>query len=296
MACELATIQANACTSGIGKITSRVKLLQLAAQSAADWAQVSNPSLEYNVAAIQERACSGGIGKLISCLRLLIAWLQNLCGDVSSSITFALLDSATTQGATVATASVTPSANALLLLAVARDGAINLNTILSVTGCGLDWELVRDDLCGDTGSLAVYRALGPFPTSGPVTVVFESARNEVCLSLVQFANVDNSGTNGSGAIVQVVSDSGAGANPSITLAPINPSGLNATIGFGGNNQDPFDGAVEAGWTEDVDTGMNDNEALGLYISHKLLSTDASWTVTRAASNWGGIALEIKAHP
>ena len=240
-------------------------------------------------------ACTSGLAKLRNRLKLLRAWAQILCGSVESEITFSVLNSVTGQGLTAATGSVSPEGNALLLLVVARDGAINVNTITSVTGCGLDWVLVREDLCGDTGAIAVYRALGQFPTAGPVTVTFETACNEICMSLVQFGNVDNSGTDGSGAIVQLVSDSGAGANPSITLSPI--TGIrNATIGFGGNNQDPFGGTVEATWTQDLDTGMSDNESLGLYISHKLLSTDATWTVTRAASNWGAIVLEIKAHP
>lgn len=296
MACDLPTILADACTNGIAPVNDRLTLLRYIAQLKAEKLAVDVPGTDVTLSAILSRACTSGIGKLRSWLALLRVIIQNICSQITQEIAFSVLNSVNGSGTSLATASVSPSSNALLLLVVARDGQDPLNTITSVTGCGLDWVLVRDELCGTTGSIAVYRALGVMPTSGAVTVEFVAARNEICMSLVQFSGVDTSGTSGSGAIVQFTSDSGAGANPALTLGAINPSALNATIGFCGNDVVPFGGTVEAGWTEDLDTGASDTEDLGLYISHKLLSTDATWTVTRGASSWGGIALEIKVHP
>lgn len=81
MACSLATAQANACTSGIGKETNPIELLQLTAQAAATWAALTNPALAYTVAAIQDRACTSGIGKLTDQVKLLNIIAQNLCHD-----------------------------------------------------------------------------------------------------------------------------------------------------------------------------------------------------------------------
>ena len=82
MACELATVQAAACASGIAKVEDKISLLQLAAQSAATWAAAVNPGVDYSLAAIQDRACESGIGKVENEFTLMNLWIQNLCNYI----------------------------------------------------------------------------------------------------------------------------------------------------------------------------------------------------------------------
>lgn len=75
----LATIQAAACTTGIGEETNPVKLLQILAQTSADFAAANVPGLDVSVSAIMTRACTSGIGKETDQVKLLqlIAQLLN---------------------------------------------------------------------------------------------------------------------------------------------------------------------------------------------------------------------------
>jgi len=82
MACDLATVLANACTSGIGKETDPVKLLRLTAQSAADWAESVAPSVDYSLDAIMDRACTSGVGMVYDKTTLLQIIAQNVCSTI----------------------------------------------------------------------------------------------------------------------------------------------------------------------------------------------------------------------
>lgn len=79
MACDLATVQANACASGIGEVTAPIKLLQLTAELAREWAFYKNAPADYSLAAIQERTCTSGIGKVTDAITLYKLIAQNIC-------------------------------------------------------------------------------------------------------------------------------------------------------------------------------------------------------------------------
>ncbi len=78
MACELATVQEDACTSGIGNVTDPIMLLQIIAQLTADIA-FNSTGLAITPAAILDRACTSGIGKVTSELTLLTIIAQLNC-------------------------------------------------------------------------------------------------------------------------------------------------------------------------------------------------------------------------
>src|SRR5574343_915867 len=82
----------------------------------------------------------------------------------------------TTNATSYVTASVTPAANALLLLHVLMSRAGASPPTPTVTGAGLTWVLVRrtaDFTVGAaTGAVAVFRALGSSPSSGALTIDF----------------------------------------------------------------------------------------------------------------------------
>ncbi|MEK9137182.1 MAG: hypothetical protein AAB393_08670, partial [Bacteroidota bacterium] len=102
------------------------------------------------------------------------------------------------------TASITPSANKLILLAVAyyTDGAGA--TISSVTGNGLTWvQVASTSFISNYYKLYLFRAMGSSPSTGAVTINFSvSDIYTVAAAVNEFGTVETSGTNGSGAIVQ----------------------------------------------------------------------------------------------
>ncbi len=111
----------------------------------------------------------------------------------------------TTDATSYATASVSPSANALVLLWVASQHASSLNTVSSVTGNALTWVQVdtQASTSNTTRRLSLYRALGASPSAGAITIDFGANTQTACTwGVVQFTNVNTSGTNGSGAVVQ----------------------------------------------------------------------------------------------
>lgn len=75
MPCDLTTVQADLCVSGIGKVTDPITLLQIIAQNTAE----ASGEADITPAAILARACTSGIGKVTSEITLLTVIAQNLC-------------------------------------------------------------------------------------------------------------------------------------------------------------------------------------------------------------------------
>ena len=204
------------------------------------------------------------------------------------------------------TASVTPSANKLILLAVGRRG---WGAITSVNGNGLNWVQVASDYNGygegDNG-IVLFRAVGLNPTTGPITITFASAQERANWSVVEFGNVDISGVSGSSAIVQVATSSDTGCT-SITawLSPFaseNNASYGAAIvgnttpalgsGFSklhlvgptGTNPDQINTFTE--WktindtTVDINLGHNPAAIIGVEIK---AATDGSLALSNGAS-------------
>lgn len=190
------------------------------------------------------------------------------------------------------TASVTPSANKLQLLHVHAHPAGGPG-YATVTGCGLTWVSVDqhnyDGGGGDTQML--YRALGGSPSTGALTIDFGTGNDqlEICWSLAEFGNVDTSGSDGAGAVVQAVKATGTSTTPSATLAAFgstdNATYAAVSTGSGGypliaglpNELHNFQGPTVGLLTLSEWKGYNDTTA------------DASCVSTV----WGVIAVEIK---
>lgn len=170
------------------------------------------------------------------------------------------------------TASITPSANKLILLAVEYYTDNANATITSVTGNGLTWVPVANtfNYLG-YNRLALFRALSASPTAGPVTINF-SASNvyTVAFAINEFGNVNISGVNGSGAIVQSATNSTDGnVRLTVTLGAFSGSS-NATFGAFGSARavTPGSGFTElsdytaVGWNRDSNVQTqwrNDND-------------------------------------
>ncbi len=175
-------------------------------------------------------------------------------------------DSTSVNNTVFTTASVTNTANRLLLLAVANSPVTDVTDPPSptVAGLGLIWEEIKSVNFSVSGAnnlanLAVFRALGASST-GPITLTYGTTQDHVCWALSEFDGIDTGGTNGSSAIVQSEQNSAGAVNTvTATLAAFS-SANNATYGasaveFSGGTRTFTAGS---GFTEihDVSPGVN----------------------------------------
>lgn len=135
------------------------------------------------------------------------------------------------------TASITPSANRLVLAWGTNYRTFSTPSTPTPSGNGLTWVEVAtvtwDSTFSPTKRTTLFRAMGASPSSGPVTIGFGFTNQSGCVwSIQEFDSVDTSGFNGSGAVVQSATGSSNFAGTgglSITLAALASSG-NATAG------------------------------------------------------------------
>ena len=102
------------------------------------------------------------------------------------------------------TSSTSPSSDKLVLLFISNTTA-GADTNPTVTGNGMTWVrvLASNDSDGN-GALSVFRAMNTTstPSTGAITVTFSGSQTRAAWTLSEFGNVDLTGTNGSGAVVQ----------------------------------------------------------------------------------------------
>lgn len=128
------------------------------------------------------------------------------------------------------TDSVNLSANKLVLVSVANAFSPSGVVEPTISGASRTWEKVITKV--DTATVrrvTVFRSLSGSANSGALTIDFGSQSQLACVwSISEFENVDTTGTNGSGAIVQTASNQGTGA-VTVTLGAFSDA-ANATYG------------------------------------------------------------------
>lgn len=207
----------------------------------------------------------------------------------------------TTSGSTVDatsynTASIAPSANKLVLLAVCSVGATP-QPAPTVTGAGMTWTQVRQKQDGINGSrqITLFRALSASPGSGALTIDFGADTQGRCAwTVVEFGGVDTSGTNGANAVVQ-----------SADTYNIDDSPFQVTLGAFGHGSNATFGAFApmASTVATITSGTGFTE-LGEYNPGTELiaiqsqwknsnDTSVDWTFTSNTDVHLGIAAEIK---
>ena len=193
------------------------------------------------------------------------------------------------------TASITPSANKLILAAIAY--AATVPAAPTTSGNGLTWVAI-DSQTYNSGfaGVTLFRAMGATPSAGAMSFDFTGATNNLGASWVIFeaGGVDTSGTNGSGAVVQSAKGSGTDTTLTVTLGAFDAL-PNATVGvFGWDVNTDANLGVGTGFTEvgRADTGGAENISS---FAEYLLGNDTSVDATNSASvAVGGIAIEVKA--
>jgi hypothetical protein len=198
-------------------------------------------------------------------------------------------------GANQLTASVSPAANALILVAVAIYSAQSGSTgVDAVTGNGITYTLVASGPSVDDGfgpyQPHLYRGMSASPSAGAITInpTYNLDPVQVDWCVAEFTGVDTGGTNGADAVVQSNSNS---TNENATLTITLSAFGSADNGAFGSAITYNDGTIthETNWTE---LDQNSNQM------HAQWRDDNDTTCTFVSSNSGddlsGIAVEIKA--
>jgi hypothetical protein len=224
------------------------------------------------------------------------------------AITFTPLtgDNSTTDSTIFDTASFTPAANRLILLALGigdteGDDTNGITAEPTVTGCNLTWVRIPNirsngASTSSTGrSVILWRAMGANPTTDDLVFDFGATIvHSIDWSVVQVNGTATTGTNGSGAIRIQSSgnegrtNSGSGTSGSVTLDTFQGSGSAAFAAFLHNaNETSTPGS---GFTEFHNRAVG-APSLGLLTEGKINdnTVDASWATS---TEWGVVAVEI----
>lgn len=194
------------------------------------------------------------------------------------------------------TGSVNPAANKLILCCVSASdqGFAGPITTTSVTGAGLTWvkvaEVQFDTDVGPRRVNTIFRALGPAPSAGALTITMDGAANVGQWIIVELDNIDIGGANGADAIVQAVTNSNdASASLIATLAAFG-SVNNATFGAFTNGASNGSWTPGAGFTEIADHSNVAQGQCAIFKSGNDITVDSTYTLSGGIA---GIALEIK---
>jgi len=169
-------------------------------------------------------------------------------------------------------------------------------TDFSLTGTSSTWTEIANVTGITTGTDLARLKVWRYAPSSNVTegLSFSGAalQDGSVVVLWEISGTINTGSNGADAIVQIVTDAqDAAANPTITMAALNPK--NSVIAFFGNDANPFGSTEESGWTELSENGFATPTTGGVFLSRHRTS-DNTPSVTASASNWVGVAFELNA--
>lgn len=199
--------------------------------------------------------------------------------------------SSTSNVASYATASWTPVAGRLYLVAVSNSDA-NDAIVPTLSGNGQTWTQVStQQLTALTRRITVFRCLAASPSAGALTADFAGDAQSGCMiHISEWSGIDTGGTNGSGAIVQAVAAQWASAAPLVTLAAFS-SANNGTYGSfqTGNETVTLPGV---GFTQ-LSIGTYATPTSNLYTEWRA-DNDTSVDAVCQNNNGVGIAIEIKA--
>jgi hypothetical protein len=133
--------------------------------------------------------------------------------------------------------------------------------------------------------------MGTAPTSGVVTITSSVVKNAFAWSIVEFSGVNTSGTNGSGAVTQIITAIGNSSSPTVTLGAFSNTN-NVTYAATGVSSSTATVTPGSGYTE-----LHDQTEPTTNWSHIetewIESNDTSVTSTLSASAlWGILGIEI----
>lgn len=195
-----------------------------------------------------------------------------------------------------ATASITPTANRLILAAIYNSKS-TAPAAPTLSGNGLTWVSIATIIFNEGQAverrISLFRAMGASPSAGAMTIDFAGVNQTSCgWSIFELDGIDTSGTNGSGAIVQSVTNelTVSGTSLTVTLAAFGSTDNGAVAVFG--VRDAVVITPDTGWTEihDINWTLPGSALETQWRADNDTTAVASWTGNEIA---GGIAAEIK---
>jgi hypothetical protein len=199
----------------------------------------------------------------------------------------------TVNNTSFSTASITPTANRLVLALIYNRVWSGTASAPTLSGNGLTWVEVANVNTTLPRRLTLFRAMGGSPSTGAVTIDMGGVTHVHCIwSIVEFSGVDTGGTNGSAAVVQSQVNNANATNLTVTLGAF-ADVLNATYGgFSYTANEAATTGNSGAYTQihNVNQAENTTSILSEYLLANDTSVDASWTTSSLTY---GIAVEIK---
>lgn len=203
----------------------------------------------------------------------------------------------TTDANSYATASVTPTANRLVILCVRNRKAGGGDTP-TATGNSLTWVQMGTVLSGGgTQRITFFRAMSATPTAGAITIDFGGVTQTACSwSVSEFDGVLTTGTDGADAVSQptVCAAGQSGLTVVVTLAAFGHVN-NGAFGFFFH---PFDEvSVEgSGFTaiHNQSSSENNNNIFTEWRADNDTTVDATWATSMGVNEAKALAVELVA--
>jgi len=199
------------------------------------------------------------------------------------------------------TASIAPTANRLITVAVYnRKSTANPNTP-TITGASMTWtQVVTQQHRDDNAKFTIFRALSASPGSGVLTIDFASETQQMChWSITSWENIDIGGTNGANACPQGIGVDNANSTSSMTgtLGSAITSSESATYGGMGLVDAITDISPGDSETELVDQNNNVTFDWKTAFQWKQGTDNAmAWSYTSGGNNPVGAFVEVKTSP
>ena len=194
------------------------------------------------------------------------------------------------------TASIAPSPNALVTVAVLMHQSASAVPAPTLTGGGMaSWDLVATVAYNGATPLdrvAIFRAMSASPGSGPITITSSATASNCQWIVSQWTGVETSGVNGAGAIVQTGSSTGAAVTGlTVPLAGFAAAANVAYGAFGIASATPI-ATAGSGFTAIDQQGSGESTIGDLFAEWAVNDNtiDAAWP-SKAA---GALGVEIKA--
>lgn len=225
--------------------------------------------------------------------------LVTATGGTTTIFSNDLTNGSTTNASTYNTASVTPTANHLMLLWVTNTHASSA-ALPTVTGCSMTWvqvdTVVGTRSTGVSQRLTLFRAMKPSGiTTGQITISFGGAQSGCAWSLTDVVNAETTGSDGADAIVQSVTSSnvtGSATSLTVNLANFASAANGAVACFATS----ITGTISpvGNWTKLAQaTYTTPNTGIE---TQWYPTSDTTASASFSASNAFGIAVEVNAAP
>jgi hypothetical protein len=199
------------------------------------------------------------------------------------------------------TTAFTPSTgNHLVTMGIfALEGTPNNVPVPAVAGGGVTtWTEetgARQLFDSNRGRLFLFRALqGSYGASATATITFANTVNGCAWWVCEWENVDTTGTNGSGALRQVVPAASASTSSMATTLAALASAESMAAAFGVCIGTSRTTAVGSGYTSSMNFGNQASPDCAIRGEHKLNDTAPAYTITGGAAPAAIIGFEIKA--